>query len=78
MDLEEAKLRLPPMWTIYDSPRDFPRTFVVRVWYGEIPEPDATTHDTLEDARESVFARGGSFDLKRHPGDDPCIVETWI
>jgi hypothetical protein len=78
MDLEEAKKRLPPMWTIYDSPIDCPGKFVVRVWYGTVSEPTSTTHDTLDDARESITARGGSASFARAPEDSPSIVETWI
>jgi hypothetical protein len=52
MDLEEARKRLPPMWTVYEHPADQPDKFVVRVWYGEVPEPQCTTHDTLDEARE--------------------------
>lgn len=66
------------MWTIYDNPRDFPGRFVVRVWYGTVPEPECTTHDTLEAARLSVMDEGASGFFDRSPEDDPCIVETWI
>lgn len=78
MDLEEARRRLPPMWTIYDRPADYPGKFVVRVWYGTVKEPDCTTHDTLDEARQSVLGCGGSFFFTRAPSDAPCIVETWI
>ena len=78
MDLDEARRRLPPIWTIYHNPRDFPGRFVVRVFYGECAERDCTTHDTLEDARISVCARGASCNLHRAPADNPVIVESWI
>jgi hypothetical protein len=78
MTLEEARKRLPPIWIVYDHPRDAPKKWVVRVWYGLVPEPDSTYHDTLSDARESIFSRGGCVLLGRSPGDDPAIAESWI
>lgn len=78
MDLEEARQIFPPMWTIYDHPRDYPKKFVVRVWYGLVGEPERTLHDSLNDARESIIARGGSGFFSPSPDEDPCIVETWI
>ena len=78
MDLEEARVGLPPMWTIYDHPRDYPKKkFVVRVWYGLVSEPEVTTHETLGEARQSIVNRGGSGFFSPSPGEDPCIVETW-
>lgn len=78
MDLEEARRALPPIWVIYDHPLDQPDKFVVRVWYGPVAEPESTSHDSLEDARDSVMARGGCVPVNRNANDDPSIVETWI
>jgi hypothetical protein len=78
MDLEEAKQRLPPMWTIYDSPIECPGQFVVRVWYGTVCEPTSTQHGTLVEAREWIALQGGSGFFPRSPADSPSIVETWI
>ena len=78
MDLEQARKIYPPIWTIYNRPLDYPDKFVVRVWYGTSAEVETTTHDSLDDARESIIARGGSFGLIRSERDDPCIVESWI
>lgn len=78
MELEEARKHLPPIWTVYDHPEDFPDKFVVRVAYGLIKEPQSSAHDSLQDARESIWSRGGSFCLGRDPSDAPCIVESWI
>lgn len=68
----------PPIWTIYDHPKDAPDHFVVRVWYGPIAEPHCTHHDSLEDARLSIHALGGCVPFRRDPSDDPVIVESWI
>ena len=78
MDLKEAKQRFPPIWTIYDHPRDYPEHFVVRVFYGLEKESQADTFDTLEDARRFVLQQGGSFNLHRKEEDDPVIAESWI
>ena len=76
--LEIARTCFPPIWTIYDHPRDYPKRFIVRVFYGLTPEPQSTAHDSLADARVSVQARGGCVNLGRQPKDDPVIVESWI
>lgn len=77
-NLEEAALAFPPMWTIYDHPRDFPGHFVIRVWYGAFVTPEIWLRPTLEAAREVVWANGGGFCFLRDPNDEPQIVESWI
>lgn len=79
MDIEQARKKFPPMWTIYDHPRDYPDKFVVRLWHGpDNSEPQVSTHETLGEARQSIVNQGGSGFLSPSPGEDPCIVETWI
>jgi len=76
--LEEAKQKYPPMWTIYDHPKDHPQHIVVRVFYGEVQEFTVAVYDTLDEARRAVHEAGGTFNLMRHDTDDPAIIETWI
>lgn len=72
------------VWTIYDHPRDFPDSFVVRKWqvFGDrmhpVPMPDgqASLHESLEAARESL-PRGLTC-IPRSDEDDLTIHETWI
>lgn len=78
MSPDEAKKRFPPMWVIYDHPRDFPHCFVVRCWYGAHPLPESHTADTLIRAREIAVALGGSVPLQRFANDQPQIVEVWV
>lgn len=78
MTLDEARKIYPPLWTIYRQPRDFPYHWVVRVWFGEIPDPHHALCLSLISAREYVQQAGGSFCLRRDPGDDPAIAESWI
>lgn len=77
MTLEEARTRFPPIWTIYDHPSDEPDSFVIRRWWGDVPEPDCALAGTLELARMYAQREGGSVCLKRHAEDDPVIVESW-
>jgi hypothetical protein len=67
------------MWAIYDSPADHPGKFVTRRWdvgaAGPVPG-EACAVSTLEEARALV--PDGCFNLRRAPGDDPTIVETWL
>lgn len=68
------------MWTIYQSPRDYPGRFVVRgynIGHEAVADrtPTAIT-DTLDAARRHVPV--GLFRMDRAPEDDPTIVETWL
>jgi hypothetical protein len=78
MSIEEARKRLPPMWTIYDHPRDYPKHFVVRRWYGLIPDGEPMLCDTLTAAREYIAEQGGCVPIARDATDDPVIIETWL
>jgi len=78
LTLEEARKVFPPMWTIYDRPTDFPESYVVRLWWGVTPEPDAHSFPTLAEAREHVAIHGGCFYIPRAPSDDPAVLETWL
>jgi hypothetical protein len=64
------------LYVIYDHPRDYPESFVVRRWDLEIPREVVGTAPTLEAARELVPP--GLYNLERYEGDDPNIVEVWI
>ncbi len=76
--LEEARKRYPPIWTIYDHPRDFPGAIVVRCWFGEVPHPDVFLTQRLDAARQYCLEQGAGFCLLRNEGDDPFILESWI
>lgn len=78
MTLDEARKVFPPMWTIYEKPRDFPDKWCVRVWWGEVSEPTGHACDSLELARLVVEKQGGCFRIPRSPDDDPVIVESWL
>lgn len=68
-----------PMWVIYESPKDYPGKFVVRLWES-LPRPEPRrligVSENLEEARKLVPP--GAYRLVRQPEDDPVIVETWI
>lgn len=69
------------VWTVYDSPLDYPGKFVVRRWRvtgaGHVmPDQRATSHDSLEEARQAVPP--GLFRMGRGPADDPAVLEVWI
>lgn len=78
MGLDEARKRFPPIWVIYDHPRDDPEHFVVRRWYGLVKEETAAAFSTLPEAREHIALEGGSVRLSRAEEDDPVILETWL
>lgn len=70
------------LWTIYESPADYPGKFVVRKWgiIEDCNEPIADKFCYIEDsliaARERIPK--DRYNLGRQPNDDPVIVETWI
>ena len=77
MDLAEAKKKFPPIWVIYDHPKDFPDSVVVRIWWGEVPDT-LTQHFLSVDAARRHMLYRGRVPLARDKSDDPCIVESWI
>jgi hypothetical protein len=68
------------IWTVYEHPRDYPQGYVMRRWSvtddGPVMTPQVVYTATLEDMRRYVPM--GLIRLPRQPGDDPCILETWI
>lgn len=68
-------------YTIYERPKDYPESFVVREWHivrgRDTPVAGAVVAvvDTLGDARAAV--PGHLYRIGRQPGDDPVIVEVW-
>lgn len=71
-----VKSRMREIWTVYDSPTDFPGCFVARKWLLDQP-----THEFLQDATlEGLRAKlpKGLTPLQRSSQDDPKIVESWI
>lgn len=73
-----------PMYTIYESPLDFPGKFVVRrhLVDADGSRPDAEplcVADSLDSARALLLANvPGLACLGRHVEDEPQIVETWV
>lgn len=70
------------LWTITESPADFPGKFVAR--RSEIHSGGTTvmTGETFVDDKLSVVRQRmrnlGLVCLTRHPEDDPVIVEVWL
>lgn len=69
------------MWTICESPKDFPGKFVVRRFRVRAGEVDAEKDpvavvDTLDQARDAVPL--GHYRMDRMPEDEPQIVEVWL
>lgn len=77
---EPAPRRLR-IWTIYDHPKDFPDTFVVRphdlLAGGIIEYSEGYACPDIEVLREHMRAMGLTC-IPRRPEDDPVIVESWL
>lgn len=76
--LAEARRDFPPLWVIYERPRDWPNGYVARLWYGLKPTDDRACYPTLLEARSYVIGRGACVMLNRWPDDDPAIKEAWL
>lgn len=67
------------LWTVYESPKEFPGLFIVRPhWADETyrPLPCHIEADTLDAARDMLPR--GVRNIGRDKRADPAIVEVWI
>ncbi len=69
------------MYVVYEKPKDYPDSFVVRGWSirsnGLVADPHLiATEDTLEAAREKIPV--GLVRILPSKNDDPVIAEVWI
>lgn len=69
------------MWTIYKHPKDYPDSYVARLWEADAGGPRMTASvviaSSLEFLREQMMDMG-LVKLDRQPDDDPVIVEVWL
>ena len=71
------------LYTIYNSPTDYPDTFVARRWEVVPPENEPVAMEVfmvdadLDKIREKLFGMG-LFKVPRDESDDQKIVETWL
>ncbi|NGO54551.1 hypothetical protein [Allomesorhizobium camelthorni] len=72
-----AKKEGLPIWTVYDHPKDFPDSFVARLYVGQTPTATFMSCPDLDMLRGQL-AEMGLVPLARSEGDDPVIVEVWL
>ena len=73
------KTKAFPCFVVYDSPKDAPGKYVVRLFDGALPTRLITLSDTLEDARRTIPTEPTCFmQVPRSETDRPQIVETWL
>lgn len=80
MSDEKIDSGMPPVFTVYESPKDYPGKFVIRRWIGMDPDREpVAVGDTLEDVRAELKKLNPYLvRLERDVLDDPVILETWI
>lgn len=72
------------MWTVYNSPTDFPGQYVARQFEMEQPTSHHFAHNDFAKVQGWVRAEAARKGLAapvrmaRQPGDDPVIVEVWM
>lgn len=80
-DIDYSDMRTP-MCVIYKYPMDFPDKYVVRLFDmfdGHVATTNAViVRERLEDCRNEIQSNGFILGFPRSPGDDRCIVETWL
>lgn len=68
------------MWAVYDHPKDYPASFVVREWH--VDKGIVKSGEVIGIGYSLEFVRScipsGAFRMPRNHADDPVIVEIWI
>jgi hypothetical protein len=69
------------LWALYGpNQREYPGRYVVRRWEVHPDGPrltsDCFVEPTYFEARAHV--PGGLVPIRRHPGDDPSVIESWL
>lgn len=72
------QLLLPPMYVVYDHPKDHPEYYVVRRWVGETADDRFFMQSRHLDCIREMLVSMRLTPLARKDGDDPVIVETWL
>jgi len=70
-------MSLPPIWVVYDHPKDFPDHFIAKRWDGLKPTDDIVRSTDLDFIQQKMEMMG-LIKLMPNEGDDPCILEMWI
>lgn len=68
---------LPPIWVVYDHPKDYPKHYVARYWNGWEKTDEIMLSFKLELLQLDLSSMG-LVQLSRSDKDDPCIVEVWL
>lgn len=66
------------IWTVYDHPRDYPHSYVARLFHGEKPTHSVIVSPDLKRLREILLVDMGLTCMSRSSHDDPAILETWL
>jgi len=75
---QESELAI---WTVYNSPVDFPGMYVARKFLTEagrsVPTKEIMVGGTLDQLQRELESRGLTM-LPRDASDEPHIVEIWL
>lgn len=66
------------LWTVYENPSDYRGRIVARRFENMTPTADVIVGDSFEAVSAAIPGRASLVWLPRMPGDDPCIVGTWL
>jgi hypothetical protein len=65
-----------PIWSIYESPADYPGLFVARKYLLDQPTTEALFSTNLDGVRKQLPL--GLYRLPRNPMDHRSVVESWV
>jgi hypothetical protein len=81
LQVEAAKLGRVAIWTVFETPADYPTGFVARMFEltGAGPKPTDKSMKSIDlpPIREKL-ERAGLVCMPREAADEPDIVESWI
>jgi len=71
------------LYTVYNSPIDYPDTYVVRRWEVVPPDNEPTAMNIIMIGSDlnkirSALRQMGLYAIPRDESDDKKIVETWV
>lgn len=73
VDFSEIKAA---MIVIYDHPKDYPNSYVARIWDMNKPTNVAVINERLDLLRNLIPKDMGC--IERFETDDPCLLEIWL
>lgn len=73
VDFSEIK---EAMIVVYDHPKDYPNSYVARIWDTDKPTNVIVANENLDSLRSLIPKNMGC--INKFETDDPCMLEIWL